>query len=61
MTTWQLAISQRGHGCHGGLLHLFEESERTDILVKSACGKMFNPGFAVKRKFVSHCGKCKKK
>jgi hypothetical protein len=58
---WQVPISSSTQiSDRKRLLHWFEVSKRTDILVTSACGRQFNPGFATRRKHkkdskIRHC------
>lgn len=52
---WQLPIS----GMHAAYrLHWFEVSESTAVLVRAACGRKFNPGFAERRGSLPRCSTC---
>lgn len=59
---WQLPVSSHflSPGT-GRRLHFFEAGERTDLLVRAACGRMFNPGFAEGSRGVRRCGACERK
>ena len=41
MNAWQLPISSMR------VAHYFHQSRRTGRLVKTACGRLVNPGFAI--------------
>lgn len=41
---WQVPFSEHGYSTGLKRLHYFLVSERRDILVNTACGKLVNPG-----------------
>ena len=49
MRVWQIPVSLQGSGILGRA-HFFLSATRKHFLVRAACGRRFNPGFAVRAK-----------
>jgi len=60
---WQLPVSAMGRGKNdaGTRVHYFEHSRSTYRLITAACGRWFNPGFALVAKVgEKRCAECRK-
>ena len=59
---WQIPISCQ-HGSNGPMMvHRLEINHRTDVLRRTACGRLVNPGFAEippLKTPVRYCSRCK--